>query len=145
MKKSALWVLSRQIVQQIGEGHIACQNVCPVIEKYYSHTFSIRAISQQTMASRAELHHKGWIPAAYRTEVRHVPPGVQEEHPLLLRFPCSRYKKGTLSKTISRLTSPILNLAQHFKLPQMPTWRWWLSPHSSQRCPQGPSSCPADL
>lgn len=74
MKKSALWVLSRQIVQQIGEGHIACQSVCPVIEKYHSHTFSIQAISQQTMASRAKLHHKGWIPAASRTEVRHVPP-----------------------------------------------------------------------
>lgn len=145
MKKSALWVLSRQIVQQIGEGHTACQNVCPVIEKYYSHTFSIRAISPQTMASRAELHHKGWTPAASRTEVRHVPSGVQEGHPLLFRFPCGRDKKGTISKTTSGLTSPIFNLAQHFKLRRMPTWRCWLSPWCSQGCVGCPSGCPADV
>lgn len=75
IKMPALWVLSRQIVQQIGEGRTDCQNVCTVIEKYCLHTFSIRAISQQTMASRDEMHHKEWIPAASRTNVMLVPWG----------------------------------------------------------------------
>lgn len=63
IRKLALWVLSGQIVQQIGEGHTVFQNVCTVSVKYCLHTFSSWAISQQTMASRDKLHHKGWIPA----------------------------------------------------------------------------------
>lgn len=82
IKMPALWVLSRQIVQQIGEGRTDCQNVCSVIEKYCLHTFSIQAISQQTMASRDKMHHKGWIPAASRTNVMLVPWGAQEGHQL---------------------------------------------------------------